>query len=58
MKQLIIFDLDGTLAESKSSIDSETAHLLNILLTNVKLGIMLFGRPVFVRENRYHSCNQ
>ena len=27
MKNLIVFDLDGTLAESKSSIDAEMANL-------------------------------
>ncbi len=43
MKQLIIFDLDGTLAESKSPIDSDIAQLLNILLTNFKVGIISGG---------------
>ena len=28
MKKLIIFDLDGTLAESKSALDAEMATLL------------------------------
>ena len=28
MKQLIVFDLDGTLAESKQAIDPEMASLL------------------------------
>ena len=28
MKQLIVFDLDGTLAPSKSSVDHEMATLL------------------------------
>ena len=28
MKKLIVFDLDGTLAESKSSLDAEMAALL------------------------------
>jgi len=32
MKSLVVFDLDGTLAESKSSIDTEMAELLNALL--------------------------
>ena len=32
MKALVVFDLDGTLAESKSSLDAEMATLLNQLL--------------------------
>jgi phosphoglycolate phosphatase-like HAD superfamily hydrolase len=32
MKQLIVFDLDGTLAQSKSAIDAEMARLLDRLL--------------------------
>jgi hypothetical protein len=32
MKRLIVFDLDGTLAESKSSLDGEMSRLLNDLL--------------------------
>ena len=30
MKKLIVFDLDGTLAESKSSLDAEMATLLRL----------------------------
>ena len=32
MKKLIVFDLDGTLAESKSALDAEMATLLGVLL--------------------------
>lgn len=32
MKRLIVFDLDGTLAESKSSLDKEMTALLHNLL--------------------------
>ena len=32
MKKLVVFDLDGTLAQSKSSLDAEMATLLNQLL--------------------------
>ena len=32
MKKLIVFDLDGTLAQSKSSLDAEMAALLDKLL--------------------------
>ena len=32
MKALVVFDLDGTLAQSKSSLDAEMETLLNQLL--------------------------
>ena len=31
MKKLVVFDLDGTLAQSKSSLDAEMAALFNRL---------------------------
>jgi phosphomannomutase len=40
MKTLIVFDLDGTLAESKSAIDGEMATLLDSLLSIVKVAII------------------
>jgi phosphomannomutase len=43
MKKLIVFDLDGTLAESKSSIDAEMATLLNSLLGIVKVSVISGG---------------
>jgi HAD superfamily hydrolase (TIGR01484 family) len=43
MKQLIVFDLDGTLAESKSPIDSEMATLLHALAGCVKVSIISGG---------------
>ena len=43
MKRLIIFDLDGTLAESKSAIDDEMASLLTRLLAVVKVAIISGG---------------
>ena len=43
MKKLIVFDLDGTLAESKSSIDAEMATLLDRLLGVVKVSIISGG---------------
>lgn len=43
MKKLIIFDLDGTLAQSKSSIDAEMAISLNNLLKLVKVAIISGG---------------
>src|ERR1700691_5502458 len=43
MKKLIVFDLDGTLAESKSSIDVEMAKLLDALLSTVKVSVISGG---------------
>lgn len=43
MKQLIIFDLDGTLAESKTALDEEMARLLGLLLRIVKVAIISGG---------------
>jgi HAD superfamily hydrolase (TIGR01484 family) len=43
MKKLIVFDLDGTLAESKSSIDAEMAKLLDALLRTVKVSVISGG---------------
>lgn len=43
MKKLIIFDLDGTLAKSKSSIDNEMAELLKSLLDVALVAIISGG---------------
>jgi hypothetical protein len=43
MKRLIVFDLDGTLAESKASIDAEMAELLNSLLRIVRVAVISGG---------------
>ncbi len=43
MKQLIIFDLDGTLAESKSPLDAEMSDLLHDLLRVVKVAVISGG---------------
>jgi phosphomannomutase len=43
MKKLIVFDLDGTLAESKASIDTEMAKLLDSLLGIVKVSVISGG---------------
>ena len=40
MKRLIIFDLDGTLAPSKSTLDTEMAELLGRLMQIVKVAII------------------
>jgi phosphomannomutase len=43
MKQLIVFDLDGTLAASKSLLDVEMAILLHDLLAIVKVAVISGG---------------
>lgn len=43
MKKLIVFDLDGTLAESKSSLDADMATLLIALLGIVKVTVISGG---------------
>ena len=43
MKKLIVFDLDGTLAPSKSSLDVEMLSLLHTLLSIVKVAIISGG---------------
>jgi phosphomannomutase len=43
LKKLIVFDLDGTLAESKASLDLEMANLLNVLLGMVKVSVISGG---------------
>ncbi|MFZ0743530.1 MAG: HAD family hydrolase, partial [Terracidiphilus sp.] len=43
VKKLIVFDLDGTLAAIKSSLDAEMASLLHDLLGVVKVAIISGG---------------
>jgi phosphomannomutase len=43
MKQLVVFDLDGTLAESKAAIDAEMVGLLEHLLGLVKIAVISGG---------------
>ena len=43
MKKLIVFDLDGTLAVSKSPIDDEMMALLHDLLSFVKVAVISGG---------------
>ncbi|MGB2622260.1 MAG: HAD-IIB family hydrolase [Candidatus Acidiferrum sp.] len=51
MKKLIVFDLDGTLAESKSSLDTEMAALLHDLLGVVKVAVISGGDwPQFEKQ--------
>ncbi len=51
VKKLIVFDLDGTLAESKSSLDAEMATLLHDLLGVVKVAVISGGDwPQFEKQ--------
>ncbi len=51
MKKLIVYDLDGTLAESKSSIDAEMAGLLHGLLGVAKVAVISGGDwPQFEKQ--------
>lgn len=51
MKKLIVFDLDGTLAESKSSLDAEMVTLLDALLGIVKVAVISGGNwPQFEKQ--------
>ncbi len=43
MKALVVFDLDGTLAPSKSAIDPEMVKLLTDLLSEIKVAIISGG---------------
>lgn len=59
MKKLIVFDLDGTLAESKSPLDAEMAKLLSALLGVVKVAVISGGNwPQFEKQllaNLHHD---
>ncbi|MGO3183868.1 MAG: HAD-IIB family hydrolase [Aequorivita sp.] len=55
MKKLIIFDLDGTLAKSKSAIDKEMAELLTNLLEVAQVSIISGGDwPQFQKQVLSH----
>ena len=55
MKKLIVFDLDGTLATSKSPLDAEMASLLQALLGIVEVAIISGGAwPQFERQVLSH----
>lgn len=43
VKKLIVFDLDGTLAESKAALDPEMATLLNALISIVRVAVISGG---------------
>jgi phosphomannomutase len=55
VKKLIVFDLDGTLAESKSSLDAEMSTLLQSLLRIVKVAVISGGDwPQFEKQFLTH----
>jgi phosphomannomutase len=55
MKKLIVFDLDGTLAPSKSAIDNGMARLLDQLLNVVKVAVISGGGwPQFQKQVLAH----
>jgi hypothetical protein len=55
MKKLIVFDLDGTLAESKSFLDAEMSRLLDDLLGIVKVAVISGGGwPQFEKQVLSH----
>lgn len=51
MKRLIVFDLDGAMAESKSSLDAEMSALLRDALCIVKVAVISGGNwPQFEKQ--------
>jgi phosphomannomutase len=51
VKRLIVYDLDGTLAESKASLDAEMAALLHDLLGVIKVAVISGGDwPQFEKQ--------
>ena len=60
MKELIVFDLDGTLAESKSFLDAEMATLLSAFLGIMKVAVISDGNlPQFEKQllSIFHMTN-
>lgn len=56
-KDLIIFDLDGTLAVSKTPMDEEMSGLLNLLLKNYKVAVISGGSYEQFRKQFLGSLN-
>jgi hypothetical protein len=58
VKKLIVFDLDGTLAPSKSSLDAEMSALLHSLLSFLQVAIISGGDwPQFDKQVLSHLPN-
>lgn len=59
MKKLIIFDLDGTLAESKAAVDKEMAAILGSLLAVARVAIISGGDwPQFEKQVLSHLTDK
>jgi len=55
MKKLIVFDLDGTLAQSKASLDAEMVKLFSRLIDTVHVAIISGGDwPQFEKQVLSH----
>jgi len=55
LKKLIVFDLDGTLAESKASLDAEMTAIFSRLIDTVKVAIISGGDwPQFEKQVLSH----
>jgi len=58
MKKLVVFDLDGTLAQSKSSFDAEMAALFDKLLLVIKVAVISGGNwPQFQKQVLSHLAS-
>jgi phosphomannomutase len=58
MKKLVVFDLDGTLAESKAALEEEMATLLNGLMETVKVAVISGGSwAQFEKQVLSHLAN-
>jgi phosphomannomutase len=59
LKKLIVFDLDGTLAESKSALDAEMAALFSRLIDTVNVAIISGGDwPQFEKQVLSHLSKE
>jgi hypothetical protein len=59
LKKLIVFDLDGTLAESKASLDEEMVLIFNRLIDTVKVAIISGGDwPQFEKQVLSHLAHK
>src|SRR3989344_8247680 len=58
MTKLIVFDMDGTLAESKQPMDEEMSNLLNELLKTKKVAVISGGKYGQYEKQFLGSLNQ
>src|SRR3989344_6503994 len=56
-KKLIVFDLDGTVVETKSTVDGEMAGLLGRLLEKKSVVVVSGGRYEVFKENLLDKLN-